>query len=109
MPKALIDLYITENNNHTKSLPAGYFDLQTPIDSLKSDILNEIVIVSPPKNDLTAKKYKIHSALNPKEFYEQIKKYILTNDIQGFIKEDNINLEIIVAHEIGRASCRKEG
>src|SRR5690625_7309521 len=104
MPKALIDLYITENNNHTKSLPAGYFDLQTPIDSLKSDILNENVIVSPPKNDLTAKKYKIHSALNPKELYEQIKKYILTNDIQGFIKEDNINLEII---EIGRASCRE--
>src|SRR5690625_7405715 len=37
--------------------------------------------------------------MNPKEFYKQIKKYIITKDIQGFIKEDNINLEIIVAHE----------
>lgn len=99
IPKALIDFYFPETKNQTTSLSGVYFDLQTPIDSLKSDILDEIVIVSPPKNVLTAKKYKINSPLNPKEFYDQIKKYVLTNDIQGFIKEDNRNLEIIVAHE----------
>lgn len=100
VPKAIIDFYFPETIGERNLSSRIYYDLQTVFDSINSGYLSEIEIKPFPKNQIYSTMFKINSELDITEFFERLKKELIKQNMNGYMKKvDNSTIELVISHE----------
>lgn len=100
IPKAIIDYYFPETIGNRNLSSKAYFDLQTVYDYINGGYLSEIEIKPFPVKAMHSIKLEIKGELDIVGYFVRINKYVIKQNISGFIKKlDESTIEIVISHE----------
>ncbi|SFB27422.1 D-alanine-D-alanine ligase [Lentibacillus halodurans] len=98
IPKAIIDLYFPNTKKVSTENSNVYFDFKKIKDALIDGSTSKIEVFPAINTKLIAKKYLINTDIEAIEYYQWLKKRVLNQNLNGFIKQiDEENIEIVIA------------
>lgn len=95
IPKAIIDFYFPETNDHNHGEPQYYFDVLSIDNLFRSGLANEIIIPGVPQGDLVALELLVQGIKRSENW---IRRQARSLDLNGFVKPDKKgNMSITVS------------